>query len=151
MKIAVSALAALIVLWLIAFAAMGWWSGRESSATVGMIGDRLGSCPASPNCVCSENADDDAHSVAPITGAADQAMIIEVAETAGGQLVSEAPGYVHFIFTSRIFRFVDDVEFRIDKDLTHVRSASRVGYSDLGVNQKRVEQLRQMIIDRRGS
>jgi hypothetical protein len=52
--------------------------------------------------------------------------------------------YVHAKFTSRFFRFVDDVEFCIDDDLRiiHVRSSSRVGYFDFGVNRRRVERIR---------
>jgi len=49
-------------------------------------------------------------------------------------------------FRSNVFRFVDDVEFLFDREkkLIHVRSASRVGYSDLGVNRKRVEKIRSL-------
>jgi uncharacterized protein (DUF1499 family) len=52
--------------------------------------------------------------------------------------------YVHAKFTSRLFRFVDDVEFCIDDDLRiiHVRSSSRVGYFDFGVNRRRIERIR---------
>lgn len=53
--------------------------------------------------------------------------------------------YLHAEFRSLIFRFVDDVEFLLDADagVIHVRSASRLGYSDLGVNRRRVEAIRQ--------
>ena len=52
--------------------------------------------------------------------------------------------YIHTEFTSAFFRFVDDVEFLLDDGTRtiHVRSASRVGYSDFGVNRRRVEELR---------
>ena len=60
------------------------------------------------------------------------------------QIVSSTNTYIHVEFTSLIFRFVDDVEFLFDdeKKLIHVRSASRVGYSDLGANRNRVEEIR---------
>jgi uncharacterized protein (DUF1499 family) len=60
--------------------------------------------------------------------------------------VKETESYWHVEFRSRIFRFVDDVEFLFDRDskVIHVRSASRVGYSDLGVNRARVEKIRMM-------
>ena len=59
-------------------------------------------------------------------------------------LVTEDQNYLHFECRSRLFRFVDDLEFLIDPDarVIQVRSASRVGYSDLGVNRARVNQVR---------
>jgi uncharacterized protein (DUF1499 family) len=62
----------------------------------------------------------------------------------GGKIQEEHDGYLWTTFTSRLFRFVDDVEFRMvsTDGIIHVRSASRVGYSDLGVNRRRVEKLR---------
>lgn len=52
--------------------------------------------------------------------------------------------YLHAVFTSRIFRFKDDLELRMDREnrIIHLRSASRTGYSDFGVNRKRAEQFR---------
>lgn len=60
------------------------------------------------------------------------------------QIVEEKPGYLHAVFTSLIFRFRDDVEILVDDSakVLQIRSASRVGHSDLGVNRKRVERLR---------
>jgi uncharacterized protein (DUF1499 family) len=62
----------------------------------------------------------------------------------GARVITETETYVHATFTSRVFRFVDDLEFYfvLDAPVIHVRSASRVGYSDLGVNRKRVEKIR---------
>jgi uncharacterized protein (DUF1499 family) len=62
----------------------------------------------------------------------------------GGKIEEEHEGYLWTTFTSRVFRFVDDVEFRMvsTDGMIHVRSGSRVGYSDLGVNRRRVEKLR---------
>ncbi len=60
------------------------------------------------------------------------------------RIITAQKGYIHAEFTSFLFRFVDDVEFVLDEGskTIHVRSASRVGYSDLGVNRKRVEAIR---------
>jgi uncharacterized protein (DUF1499 family) len=62
----------------------------------------------------------------------------------GGRIQEEEDDYLWATFTSRLFRFVDDVEFRMvsTDGMIHVRSGSRVGYSDLGVNRRRVEKLR---------
>jgi uncharacterized protein (DUF1499 family) len=58
--------------------------------------------------------------------------------------VEEEAGYLHAVCRSRLFGWADDLELRIDTEagVVHVRSASRVGYSDLGVNRRRVERLR---------
>ena len=60
------------------------------------------------------------------------------------RIVREEPGAVAAECRSRIFRFVDDVDFRFDDEarLIHFRSASRVGRSDLGVNRRRMEEMR---------
>lgn len=59
-------------------------------------------------------------------------------------IVTEQDAYLHIEARSLIFRFVDDVEFLIDsgQQRVQVRSASRTGYSDLGVNRRRVERIR---------
>ena len=60
------------------------------------------------------------------------------------KIITKDERYIHAEFRSEWFRFVDDVEFCFDeqKNIIHVRSASRVGYSDFGVNRKRVEDIR---------
>jgi uncharacterized protein (DUF1499 family) len=62
----------------------------------------------------------------------------------GGKIEEEQDGYLWTTFTTRVFRFDDDMEFRMvsSDGMIHVRSGSRVGYSDLGVNRRRVEKLR---------
>ena len=59
------------------------------------------------------------------------------------RIAAESEFYLHFTFRSAVFRFIDDVEFEIDPDqqVLHFRSAPRLGYSDLGVNRKRIEKL----------
>jgi uncharacterized protein (DUF1499 family) len=62
----------------------------------------------------------------------------------GAEIQKEGNGYLWATFTTRVFRFVDDMALRMEaaRGVIHVRSASRVGYWDLGVNRKRVETLR---------
>lgn len=104
--------------------------------------DRLSPCPDSPNCV-SSFATDEAHAIEPLaaTLAEIEAVLVRLREA---NIVSAAENYLYVEFTSRIMRFVDDVEFLYDPDaqLTHVRSASRLGYSDMGANRKRIESIR---------
>jgi uncharacterized protein (DUF1499 family) len=67
-----------------------------------------------------------------------------VASDAGARIVAERPGYLQAEYTSRWLRFVDDVEFLFDPParVIHVRSASRLGRSDFGVNRARIESIR---------
>ena len=64
----------------------------------------------------------------------------------GGNVQVESCDYLAATFTSAIFKFVDDLEIRIDstQEVIHIRSASRVGYSDMGVNKKRTELLKKL-------
>ena len=63
-------------------------------------------------------------------------------------IVEKSDTYIHVEARSRIFRFVDDVDFVLDvrESVIHVRSASRVGHGDLGVNRRRVEQIRSALL-----
>ncbi len=94
-------------------------------------------------------APDTEHAIAPLSfrgpaPAAWAALLAVVAEWPRTHIVLQTTDYLHVEFTSLIFRFVDDVEFRLDAEagVIQVRSASRIGYSDLGANRKRVEALR---------
>jgi uncharacterized protein (DUF1499 family) len=108
----------------------------------------LPACPDKPNCVSSQ-AIDKAHAIAPFrySGSRDDALRrLKAALAAEKRLtvVAEQDSYLHAEVRSLVFRFVDDVEFLVDPahGLIHVRSASRTGYSDLGVNRRRVERIR---------
>jgi uncharacterized protein (DUF1499 family) len=116
---------------------------------LGVTQGKLSPCPDSPNCVSSQSSDP-SHFVEPLsyTDSRTEAKIrlLTIIESLPRtQIISNTDNYLHVEFTSLLFRFVDDVEFLFDeeKNLLHVRSASRVGYSDLGMNRKRIEALRQ--------
>jgi len=111
-------------------------------------GAALAPCPRSPNCV-SSLASDDGHRVAPLAlrAPADLAWAgvrRAVEALPRTRIVDERPGYLRAECTSRWLRFVDDLELALAPDGARidVRSASRVGHSDLGVNRARVESLR---------
>lgn len=116
----------------------------------GLVTGKLQPCPASPNCVLSQEPDEK-HRIAPLTYKGNPETVFPrfrdlVKTMAGATLVAEEEGYLRFEFKTRIFRFVDDVEFLFQEgNLIHVRSASRIGYSDLGVNRKRIEKIRKML------
>ena len=110
--------------------------------------DKLSPCPDLPNCVSSQSSDK-AHFIEPLhyTGnlADARQKLINVLENAKRvHLAKVDMNYIHAEFRSSIFRFVDDLEFLFppDKNIIHVRSASRKGYYDFGANRRRVEQIR---------
>ena len=115
-------------------------------ANLGVRDGKLAACPGSPNCVSSQ-ATDGGHSIAPLrfTGDARAAMDKLKAIVQGmprTEIIESRPDYLYAEFSSSFMGFVDDVEFYCDGQVIHVRSASRLGYSDLGVNRKRVEAAR---------
>ena len=112
--------------------------------------ERFPDCPATPNCVSSVAADEK-HFIVPIsyTGSAEKAwrvLISTVLSLPRSQLIEQSADYLHFEMTSAVFRFTDDVELILDagKNEIQIRSASRVGYSDFGVNRRRVEMIRKL-------
>lgn len=111
----------------------------------------LSSCPSSPNCV-STLATDEGHAIAPFRytkprAEAKEALKAVINSLSRAKLVEEDESYLHYEFTSLLLRFVDDVEFLFDDDskTVHFRSASRTGYSDLGVNRQRMEDVRALV------
>lgn len=112
-----------------------------------LIGGRLSPCPDRPNCVSSESAAESAR-IAPLAfdGSPEKAWqkLKDAVHELGGKVQKEQPGYLWVTFTTRVFRFVDDAEFRMapTEGVIHFRSSSRIGFSDLGVNRRRMEKLR---------
>lgn len=107
---------------------------------------RLKPPPSSPNCVSSRaDASDRVHHIAPLAGTSVDQVKSVVSAMPRTEIVEEADGYLHAVFTTALFRFKDDVQFEQEGDTVHVRSASRVGYGDLGANRKRVEAIRRAL------
>jgi uncharacterized protein (DUF1499 family) len=123
-----------------------FYLGQKSAEGVapGLQGGELAPCPSSPNCVSSEAGTPAEKLVDPLPLASWE-RIPSVIEQMGGTVITRDADYIAAEFMSSIFRFVDDVEFRRAADQVHVRSASRVGRSDLGANAKRVSQLRERL------
>ena len=108
----------------------------------------LSPCPNRPNCVSSLSTDDE-HRIEPLTFSMPVAEALArlkqvLLNEPRTSIVKEEGGYLHAEARSFLFRFVDDVEFLFDaeKRVIHMRSASRIGYSDLGVNRRRIERIR---------
>ena len=114
---------------------------------------KLKPCPDSPNCVSSQSRSDSQrinplpYKTAPRHALARIKNLISAMP--GAKLVREEENYLHFEFTTRIMKFVDDVEIALDKTekQIHLRSASRVGYWDLGTNRRRLEKIRKKFLD----
>ncbi|EDL61702.1 DUF1499 domain-containing protein [Gimesia maris] len=114
----------------------------------GAVEGRLAPCPDSPNCVCSQDQSE-LHQIAPLhfTGTvaeARQRLLDVLKQQQGCLIVTQEGDYLRAEFRSFLFGFVDDVEFLFDsrQNVIQVRSASRIGHSDLGVNRKRIETIR---------
>ena len=117
--------------------------GSVDPPVVGLVEGELAPCPPTDNCVESR-ATDPRHAIDPLRCGGDLSEVIEVTrETLPRvRLVEHTGDHAHLEVRSRIVGFVDDLEFQVVGDIVHVRSASRLGNSDLGVNRDRVEVLR---------
>jgi uncharacterized protein (DUF1499 family) len=118
----------------------------KSGKAAGLVDGRLVKCHTKPNCVCSEQKDDTDHYIEPIIIlqiTTDETSIIlkETIQELGGTMQTETGTYIAATFSSAVFGFIDDLEIRIDsaQNVIHIRSASRIGHSDFGVNRKRTE------------
>jgi uncharacterized protein (DUF1499 family) len=110
-------------------------------------------CPDRPNCVSSRDAGRPSY-IEPLSceGDTEQAWtaLRQVIDDMGGTVRKEQDGYIWASFATAVFRFVDDVEFNLapEEGVIHIRSEARLGYSDFGVNRKRLETLRGMLAEK---
>lgn len=116
---------------------------------LGVKDGKLTPCPDKPNCVSSQSINH-SNKITPLTysstakdAIADLKNIVGTMKNVS--IIEESPTYLRYEFTSRFFRFIDDVEFFLDDNekIIHLRSSSRIGYSDLGVNRRRMERIRE--------
>jgi uncharacterized protein (DUF1499 family) len=132
--------------WVAVLALTAGCSGGRPPASLGVTAGRLAPCPGSPNCVSSQATDE--QRVEPLRYDGDaaraRARLLEVLNGMDrARVVQSTDDYVHVEFRSAVFGFVDDVEFYFSPPgIIQVRSASRTGYYDFGVNRERVETLR---------
>jgi uncharacterized protein (DUF1499 family) len=116
---------------------------------LGVKDGRLAPCRSTPNCVCSQaDPADREHYIAPITfrGRMDE-LRRAVESMRRSTVIAAERNYLYAEYRTALMRYVDDVELYYDEraGLVHVRSASRLGRRDFGVNRKRVEELRALI------
>ncbi|MDJ0729367.1 MAG: DUF1499 domain-containing protein [Crocosphaera sp.] len=113
---------------------------------LGVKNGKLTTCPGTPNCVNSQSSDAQSKiAPLPMIAIAELKKIIESMERT--TIIEETNDYLYAEFKTPLMGYVDDVEFYLDKseNVVHVRSASRLGKSDLGLNRKRVEEIRAKI------
>jgi uncharacterized protein (DUF1499 family) len=118
------------------------FKGKKPS-NLGVKDGKLAACPGTPNCVNSQSDDAQAKIEAlPATSIAEIKKVVDGME--GSTIIEENENYLYAEFKSKLMGYVDDVEFYLDSNANcvQVRSASRLGKSDLGVNRKRVEEIR---------
>jgi len=142
LKITLYIFLGLVLFVLVSFYVMGKKS--QNGSAPGMVDGKLAACSSKPNCVSSETRTEDDKKVSPFAAIEWEDLKQAVKDT-GGVITNETDDYFSAEFTSSVFKFVDDFEARRNDEFVHVRSASRVGYSDRGVNKKRIESLRAKI------
>ncbi len=113
---------------------------------LGVKDGKLAPCPGTPNCVSSQS-EDAQFKIDPLPPATIADLKTIVANMERTTIIEETDNYLYAEFKSKLMGYVDDVEFYLDSDanVVHVRSASRLGKSDLGVNRKRIEEIRSQL------
>ena len=116
---------------------------------LGVKDGRFIACKPTPNCVSSQaDPADQEHYIAPIAFSGTMQELRRAVESmTRAAVIREDGSYLYAEYTSALMGFVDDVELLLDEKarLVQVRSASRLGRSDFGVNRKRIEELRTLI------
>jgi uncharacterized protein (DUF1499 family) len=118
---------------------------------LGVKDSRLASCPSSPNCVSSDDADTShripAFQLALPAADAWRTVRSTISSPPRTKIITETGNYLHAECSSAFFGFVDDLELHLrpSQNLIAVRSAARLGHGDFGVNRKRVERLRSLL------
>lgn len=121
----------------------------QQPENLGVHDGRLTDCPSKPNCISSQAADGE-QTLIPFRYQGEKEAAFErlkkiILSSERTTIVKETDNYLHVEYKSKIMGFVDDVEFFFPKEkIIHVRSASRLGYSDFGANRTRVEHLREL-------
>ena len=115
----------------------------ERPSNLGVKDGKLAACPGTPNCVNSQS-DDPQSKIEPLPAKSIAEIKNVVENMEKTTIIEETDNYLYAEFKSKLMGYVDDVEFYLDPqaNAVQVRSASRLGKSDLGVNRKRVEEIR---------
>ncbi len=154
----------IVVVGIVVVAAIGlgarmYWLGKKSSSVVnnklGVVEGHLQACGEKPNCVSSSADPASDFYIEPIQDQNiegtwdDLNMLLQdmLKDKSRFKILKQETNYIHIMAISKIFGFIDDVEFHLvpEKGLIEIRSQSRVGYSDMGANRKRLEKIRKQL------
>lgn len=122
-------------------------SGKKPG-NLGLKNNKLSKCSWKPNCVCSQYKDDVDHYIEPLLAdpfdATWRKLVDVILDDNSATIKTQNENYLHVEYSSKLLGFVDDVEFLAEPEagLIQVRSASRLGVRDFGVNRKRIEAIR---------
>ncbi|MDB4837280.1 DUF1499 domain-containing protein [Marinomonas sp.] len=127
---------------------------NKATNELGVMDGLLKNCPSTPNCVSSQSdIADSEHYAEPIVYSGSRKetqLLIEsyMLNQGDARMISSELGYVYFEVKSKLIGYIDDVEFYLPEgdSVVHFRSASRVGYSDRGVNLERMSHIRQLLV-----
>jgi len=126
----------------------------KTQKPVGIVDGKFYPCPNTPNCV-STQATDAKHKISPISysgtlSEAKEKIINILSSLKRAKIITNTENYIHTEVRTATFKFVDDVEFLFDDSVKVIqfRSRARSGYTDMGVNRKRMEKIREMFIDK---
>jgi uncharacterized protein (DUF1499 family) len=140
------ALAVAVVGYLLVLGALGARSRRPRPSPQ-LVNGKLAPCPRPTNCTCSEDVGRAGTAPLPFDGDARRAWedLTRAVVATGGMIEADRAGHLHARYVSSFFGFVDDIEARLDPEdhVIHLRSASRVGYADRGVNRRRLRAIRE--------
>ena len=137
--ITIASLVGFVIVALIAMSITSHYGGSH-----GLFKGKLQACKATPNCICTEDFDNknaEPINIQGVEAATAWEALKSVVVATGGKIESDDGKHLWATYTTPIFRFVDDFEARLDEQqaVIHLRSASRVGHGDMGVNKKRVD------------
>lgn len=120
-------------------------------AYLGVAQSELTKCPTTPNCVSSHPDEDEEHSIEAFSvsdpNSAYKTLSQSITENPSAKIIVNTPSYIYAEYKSDLMGFVDDVELLFKPNRIEVRSASRLGYSDWGVNRERIEALRNTLTE----
>lgn len=121
----------------------------EKPKNLGVVEGKFFPCPDSPNCVSSQETDEE-HKIEPIKfGSENPVQELEkvISTFSKTKILTKTENYIHAVFQTPLMNYIDDVEFFVDFEnrLIHIKSASRLGKDDLGANRKRVEEIRKKL------
>lgn len=128
---------------------IAFWKNNTVPNRTGLKNNKLYPCGWTKNCINSRSKNNE-DAIDPIKFESEDILNkIELffKQNYNSNLINKTPSYLHIVVSTSFWHFKDDVEFLVDQDqkIVEIRSASRLGYSDMGVNRKRIEKLKKYL------